>query len=72
MEDALHNLLSQQGFLFRILGSLFATVTGSWQLYPLGFLFGLGLIRQARSDYWMIRQDFFGVVKNYTRKPRWN
>jgi HoxN/HupN/NixA family high-affinity nickel-transporter len=42
MEDALHNLLSQQGFLFHILRSLFATVTGSWHLYPLGFLFGLG------------------------------
>jgi nickel/cobalt transporter (NiCoT) family protein len=41
-EDALHDLLSRQGFLFRILRSLFATVTRSWHLYPLGFLFGLG------------------------------
>ncbi len=41
-EDALHDLLSRRGLLFRVLRSLFATVTRSWHLYPLGFLFGLG------------------------------
>ncbi len=41
-EDALHDLLSRRGFLFRVLRSLFATVTRSWHMYPLGFLFGLG------------------------------
>jgi nickel/cobalt transporter (NiCoT) family protein len=41
-DDALHELLSRRGLFFRILRSLFATVTRSWQLYPLGFLFGLG------------------------------
>ena len=41
-DDALHDLLSRRGFLFRVLRSLFATVTRSWHMYPLGFLFGLG------------------------------
>jgi nickel/cobalt transporter (NiCoT) family protein len=41
-EEALHDLLSRRGFLFRVLRSLFVTVTRSWHLYPLGFLFGLG------------------------------
>jgi high-affinity nickel-transport protein len=31
-----------QGFLTRLLGPLFRRVSHSWQLYPLGFLFGLG------------------------------
>jgi nickel/cobalt transporter (NiCoT) family protein len=41
-EDALHDLLSRRGFLFRTLRSLFGMVSRSWHLYPLGFLFGLG------------------------------
>jgi len=31
-----------QGLFFRVLQPLFRTVTKSWHLYPLGFLFGLG------------------------------
>ena len=31
-----------QGTFFRFLAPLFRTVTQSWHLYPLGFLFGLG------------------------------
>ena len=41
-EQALHDLLSRQGFLSRILRSLFGIITRSWHMYPLGFLFGLG------------------------------
>ena len=41
-EQALHDLLSRQGFLSRILRSLFGIIRRSWHMYPLGFLFGLG------------------------------
>jgi len=41
-DDALHDLLSRRGLISRVLRSLFAVVTRSWHLYPLGFLFGLG------------------------------
>ena len=41
-EQELHDLLQQRGFLARMLRSLFALITKSWQMYPLGFLFGLG------------------------------
>lgn len=41
-DDALHDLLSRRGIFFLILRSMFGTVTRSWHLYPLGFLFGLG------------------------------
>jgi nickel/cobalt transporter (NiCoT) family protein len=42
MEDELHGLLAQRGFLGRMLRSLFGIITKSWQMYPLGLLFGLG------------------------------
>ena len=41
-EEALHNLLARRGFLSRLLRTVFALMTRSWQMYPLGFLFGLG------------------------------
>ena len=41
-DDSLHQLLSQRGLISRMLRSLFAVVTRSWHMYPLGFLFGLG------------------------------
>ncbi|WP_426442730.1 HoxN/HupN/NixA family nickel/cobalt transporter [Bradyrhizobium genosp. P] len=41
-EHELHDLLQQRGFLARMLRSLFAVITKSWQMYPLGLLFGLG------------------------------
>jgi nickel/cobalt transporter (NiCoT) family protein len=41
-EEALHELLSQRGLISRTLRSLFAVVTRSWHMYPLGLLFGLG------------------------------
>lgn len=41
-EEELQNVLNQRGFLARMLRSLFALITRSWQMYPLGFLFGLG------------------------------
>ena len=34
--------LTGGGFMTRIFGSLFAVVTRSWHMYPIGFLFGLG------------------------------
>jgi nickel/cobalt transporter (NiCoT) family protein len=41
-EEQLHDLLQQRGLLARMLRSLFAVITRSWQMYPLGLLFGLG------------------------------
>jgi high-affinity nickel-transport protein len=41
-EEDLDLLLSQRGFFGRIFGRLFRLIGSSWQMYPLGFLFGLG------------------------------
>ena len=41
-EDALQKLLDGRGLLARILRPLFKFVGKSWQMYPVGFLFGLG------------------------------
>ena len=41
-EDELNLLLSGRGFLARIFRPLFRMVTRSWQMFPVGFLFGLG------------------------------
>ncbi|WP_316196508.1 MULTISPECIES: HoxN/HupN/NixA family nickel/cobalt transporter [unclassified Bradyrhizobium] len=41
-DDALNDLLLRRGPISRTLRSLFAIVTKSWHMYPLGFLFGLG------------------------------
>ncbi|MGE5539384.1 MAG: HoxN/HupN/NixA family nickel/cobalt transporter [Gemmatimonas sp.] len=40
--DDLDLLMSKSGFFARIFRPLFRTVTRSWHMYPLGFLFGLG------------------------------
>ncbi len=40
--ESLDILLSGRGFLARIFRPMFAVVTKSWHMYPLGFLFGLG------------------------------
>lgn len=42
IEDDLHDVLGQRGLLGRMLRSLFGIITKSWQMYPLGVLFGLG------------------------------
>ncbi len=41
-DAALSAMLSGGGLLARLLRPLFAAITESWHLYPLGFLFGLG------------------------------
>jgi high-affinity nickel-transport protein len=41
-EDDLDLLMSKSGFFARIFRPLFRTVSRSWHMYPLGFLFGLG------------------------------
>jgi high-affinity nickel-transport protein len=41
-DEALQDMLSQRGFLSRILRSLCGMIARSWHMYPLGFLFGLG------------------------------
>lgn len=41
-EDGLNILLAGRGFLARLFRPLFALITRSWHMYPLGFLFGLG------------------------------
>ncbi len=35
-------LLVQRGFMFRLFRGVYARIRSSWQMYPLGFLFGLG------------------------------
>lgn len=42
VEDELNVLLSQRGVIGRMLRSVFAVITKSWHMYPLGLLFGLG------------------------------
>ncbi len=41
-EESLDLLLSGRGFLARIFRPLFAMVSKSWHMYPIGLLFGLG------------------------------
>jgi nickel/cobalt transporter (NiCoT) family protein len=40
--ERLDALLSDRGFLARLLAPMFCMVSKSWHMYPLGFLFGLG------------------------------
>jgi high-affinity nickel-transport protein len=40
--ESLDIVLSGRGFLARLFRPMFAVVTKSWHMYPLGFLFGLG------------------------------
>ncbi len=40
--EDLDMLLGKTGFLARIFRPMFRAITRSWQMYPLGFLFGLG------------------------------
>jgi nickel/cobalt transporter (NiCoT) family protein len=42
VEEDLDVLLSQRGLLGRLLRSFFNMISKSWQMYPLGILFGLG------------------------------
>ena len=41
-EHELNRLLSGRGFLARVFRPLFRIVSRSWQMFPIGFLFGLG------------------------------
>lgn len=41
-EEDLNMLLSQRGFLSRMFRHLFGMIRSSWQMFPIGFLFGLG------------------------------
>jgi nickel/cobalt transporter (NiCoT) family protein len=41
-EAALEARLAERGFLNRLLGGLTRSVRRAWQMYPIGFLFGLG------------------------------
>lgn len=41
-EAELHGLLAGSGLIARLVRPLFRLIRRSWQLYPLGFLFGLG------------------------------
>lgn len=41
-EAALEHHLNSRGFMNRILGGLTKSVTKPWNMYPIGFLFGLG------------------------------
>ena len=41
-EAALEEQLNNRGFMNRILGRFMKSITKSWQMYPLGLLFGLG------------------------------
>jgi nickel/cobalt transporter (NiCoT) family protein len=41
-DDDLDVLLANRGFLARVFRPLFGLITRGWQMYPVGFLFGLG------------------------------
>jgi high-affinity nickel-transport protein len=41
-EKALEEQLNNRGFMNRVLGRFTKAITTPWQMYPLGFLFGLG------------------------------
>ena len=41
-EENIDHLMNSQGFLAKRFRRLFRVITHSWQMYPLGFLFGLG------------------------------
>jgi high-affinity nickel-transport protein len=41
-EEELEGLLQSRGLMNRVLGRFSARITKSWQMYPLGILFGLG------------------------------
>lgn len=41
-QEGLHQELTAGGFMTRLFGRLFKVITESWQMYPIGFLFGLG------------------------------
>ena len=41
-EAALEEQLNNRGFMNRLLGRVMRSITKSWQMYPLGLLFGLG------------------------------
>ncbi len=43
-EEDLDTLLGKGGFLARFFRPMFRVITQSWQMYPLGFLFGLGFL----------------------------
>ena len=42
VDEDLNLILSKRGFFGRIFRSLFRLIDHSWQMYPVGFLFGLG------------------------------
>jgi hypothetical protein len=42
LEHDLEQVLASRGFLTRVLGRVFRVINHSWQMYPLGVLFGLG------------------------------
>ena len=42
VEEDMDLLLARGGFMARIFRPLFASISHSWKMYPLGFLFGLG------------------------------
>jgi high-affinity nickel-transport protein len=42
VDDDLNLVLAKRGFFGRIFRNLFRLVSHSWQMYPIGFLFGLG------------------------------
>ena len=42
VEEELDLLLNSRGFLAKIFRPMFAMISRSWHMYPLGFLFGLG------------------------------
>jgi high-affinity nickel-transport protein len=42
VEEDLNLLLAERGFMARVFRALFNMIKHSWQMFPLGFLFGLG------------------------------
>ena len=55
-KERLEQRLLDRGFMNRFfIGRLARRIRSSWQMYPLGVLFGLGSTRPRRSAYWRSR-----------------
>ena len=52
VEEDLNLMLAKRGFFGRLFRRLFRMIERNWQMYPLGVLFGLGLIRPPKSGCW--------------------
>src|ERR1700730_7730946 len=70
--ESLEHELTAGGFMTRIFGRLFRVINHSWQMYPIGFLFGLGfdtaseVAFMAKAYSWAFASPIRKVFYNLT------